>query len=600
MLATVSPLAFFAILTAVLGIASKGVSSRLLTAALLCILPVLLFAQEVNEATPAPQANPALIQLSQAFQTWLNRNGAVEPFVATRLQRPADWAPDWSRTAIQARKTEYLQFQARLDAIAPDSLDTADQVDAALLGAAMERVHWQLEVLDRPSRDPGFYLDQSLGSLFNILLHSPQPSEMQLEEIIRRLHRFPALINSAKLNLDTVVPELATATINRIGNVNDMVEALGAALQAHVPANMTSDFEVGLRAMRQSLTSYQDWLRVSAPRFTQSSSVGAQKYRWYLGHVALAPQPPDTLAAEAELALAGIGATLAVSQHRSREMPAPSPFDQAGRLVQMAQISRSEIDAFLHNTRLLSPDDSRPPLELALLPPVLAPLAAAGEAVNFAADGATRYLSASRQQAGLVETMAWIEPRLLLSWDGTPGRWAQYHASSTNPRDLRQRAAGPAAGFGLALYFNEQVREAGLYTFSPASAELALNINRVAAALALADIRIALDGLNMDEAQALLETKGGLSAERARAEVERLIGYPGVAGAAFATYSQLLRFLADASLEEEEAFSLTAFNDSLLENANVPVTLQRWEYLGSEGHMKALEAQRGKQATVPE
>ncbi len=583
-----------------LGSVTKGITWRLFAGALLCMPAAPLLAQQAVEPAPVSPSSPALVALSQEFRTWLQRNGPVEPFASNRLRRPPDWQPDWSQSAIQARKSDYLRFQARLDALAPETMETPDRVDAALLGAAMERVHWQLEVLDRPSRDPGFYLDQALGSLFDILLETPQPTELQLEEIIRRLHRFPALVNSAKLNLDAVAPELARATARRIGDVDTLTDAFGAALGPMVPANMNGDFEVGLRAMRQSLASYQDWLRVSESRFTHAPSIGAQKYRWYLGHVALAPQPPETLAAEAELALAGIGARLAVSQHRSREQPAQAPFDQSGRLVQMADISRSEIATFLQTSGLVSPDSDRAGLELAPMPAPLAPMAFVGEALNFRRDGATRYLHATREQAGLVESMAWVEPRLLLTWDGTPGRWAQQLAASAHPRELRRHAVSPALSNGLALYFNEQIRDAGLYTFSPASAEMALEINRVGAALALADLHLALDGWNAGQVQTFLAERGGLSEARAQAAYENLVAYPGLAGASFAAYSRLLRFLADASLEAGEAFSLTEFNDRLLLNAHVPVTLQRWETLGSERLLEDLETQRGKQATVPE
>ena len=599
-IAKVSPLAFFAILAAVLGSVSKGIARRLFAGVLLCLPASLLVAQETEDAAPVAQSDANLVALSAEFHSWLQRNGPVEPFSSTRLRRPPDWQPDWSQSAIQARKSEYLRFQARLDALAPETLETPGRVDAALLSAAMERTHWQLEVLDRPSRDPGFYLDQSLGSLFDILLDSPQPSQAQLEEILRRLHRFPALINSAKLNLDTVVPDLAAATARRIGDVDAMVEAFGEALGPSVPLTMQGDFDVGLRAMRQALASYQDWLQVSESRFKQPAAIGAQKYRWYLGHVALAPQPPETLAAEAELSLAGIGARLAVSQHRSSALPAPSPFDQAGRLVQMSAISRSEIDAFLQTSGLVAPDAERPGLELALLPPALAPIAFIGESLNFGVDSATRYLQEARDKAGLVESMAWIEPRLLLTWDGAPGRWAQHLAASANPRALRRNAVSPALSHGLALYFNEQIREAGLYAFSPASAEMALQINRVAAALALVDVRIALNGWSAEEAETFLVERAGLGAGRARSEMETLLAYPGLAGASFAAYSQLLRYLADAFLEQGEAFSLTKFNERLLRNANVPVTLQRWETMGGARQLEDLEAQRGKQATVPE
>ena len=40
--------------------------------------------------------------------------------------------------------------------------------------------------------------------------------------------------------------------------------------------------------------------------------------------------------------------------------------------------------------------------------------------------------------------------------------------------------------------------------------------------------------------------------------------------------------LAEARLQEGEKFNLRAFHDFVWKNGNVPISLQRWEYLGRE------------------
>jgi uncharacterized protein (DUF885 family) len=39
-------------------------------------------------------------------------------------------------------------------------------------------------------------------------------------------------------------------------------------------------------------------------------------------------------------------------------------------------------------------------------------------------------------------------------------------------------------------------------------------------------------------------------------------------------------FLAEARMQQGEKFNLRAFNDFVWKNGNVPIALQRWEYLG--------------------
>jgi hypothetical protein len=43
-----------------------------------------------------------------------------------------------------------------------------------------------------------------------------------------------------------------------------------------------------------------------------------------------------------------------------------------------------------------------------------------------------------------------------------------------------------------------------------------------------------------------------------------------------------VKFLAEARLQQREKFNLRAFHDFVWKNGNVPIALQRWEYLGGE------------------
>ena len=45
---------------------------------------------------------------------------------------------------------------------------------------------------------------------------------------------------------------------------------------------------------------------------------------------------------------------------------------------------------------------------------------------------------------------------------------------------------------------------------------------------------------------------------------------------------QITRFLAEARLQQGDKFNLRAFHDFVWKNGNVPISLQRWEYLGKD------------------
>jgi len=45
---------------------------------------------------------------------------------------------------------------------------------------------------------------------------------------------------------------------------------------------------------------------------------------------------------------------------------------------------------------------------------------------------------------------------------------------------------------------------------------------------------------------------------------------------------QILRFLANARLQQGDKFNLRAFHDFVWKNGNVPIALQEWELLGQK------------------
>ena len=43
---------------------------------------------------------------------------------------------------------------------------------------------------------------------------------------------------------------------------------------------------------------------------------------------------------------------------------------------------------------------------------------------------------------------------------------------------------------------------------------------------------------------------------------------------------QILKFLADARMQQGDKFNLRGFHDFVWKNGNVPIALQEWEFLG--------------------
>jgi uncharacterized protein (DUF885 family) len=68
--------------------------------------------------------------------------------------------------------------------------------------------------------------------------------------------------------------------------------------------------------------------------------------------------------------------------------------------------------------------------------------------------------------------------------------------------------------------------------------------------------------------------------DMARAEAAFFASTPGQAISYQIGKLQIMQFLSDARRDQGAKFNLKSFHDFLWKNGNVPIALQRWEYVG--------------------
>jgi uncharacterized protein (DUF885 family) len=122
--------------------------------------------------------------------------------------------------------------------------------------------------------------------------------------------------------------------------------------------------------------------------------------------------------------------------------------------------------------------------------------------------------------------------------------------------------------------------QAGLFDDSPHTHEIIYNFMRLRALRVKVDVKLALGQFSLEEAAKYLEQEVPMNAQTARREAIAFSTGPGQALAYQIGKLQITQFLAEARLRQGDKFNLRAFHDFVWKNGNVPVSLQRWEYLG--------------------
>jgi hypothetical protein len=577
-------------------------------ATLLCIAASHAADPATNPAADAPAADDpgaALIQpLAADFFEWRRRQQPAGGDDIPRVERPEGWQPDWSAAALDRYRQQYREYLRAVEQLDTTGWAVPSRVDRRLLRAAIQRVFWELELLESTHRNPLFYIDQTLGTLFELLLISSPVDDARARNLVLRLEAIPATLAAARTNLDRPVRPFAEAAIDSLRDVRDRLARLEAALRPAVPDALQPRLAAAVAAAAAALTDYSTWLQSNLGAMQTAFAIGPYAYQWFLANVALLPYSAEEVLAQGRQAWNGAVAGEEIERNRNRDEPELQLFDSAERQVQAAAVREQEVRAFLEARELMTVPDWLMHYRLGPLPPHLEPLAFLGVTDDLTSatrldEDAYSYIRAPSTELPYFALSSAQDPRPLLIHEGVPGHYFQLALSWAHPDPIRRRYIDSSVNEGIAFYVEELMLQSGLFDFSPKSREIIYNFMRLRALRVEIDVRLALGDFNIEQAAEYLARAVPMDRETALEEAVFFAFNPGQAISYQVGKLQILRFLADARLDRGENFSLRAFHDYLMQNGNVPIALQRWEYLGREDDLLRLDALGGQGVTVP-
>jgi hypothetical protein len=586
--------------------ASPGFST---IALLICLatLPAGTLAAEEHERTATdaePTGMAAVQELGAHFFDWRRTQQPVTGDDIPRVERPDGWVPDFSPGALDGYRRQYRQYLRAVDALDTRGWDVASRIDARLLRAAIQRVHWELEVLEAPRRDPNFYVQQTLGSVFELLIISSPMDDARARNIALRFERIPATLDAARASLDRPVRPFAEAAIESLANIDDRLRRTEAALAETFPPALRERLIAAVAGATTALRAYAAWLESGLDSMQTAFAPGPVAYQWFLTNVALLPFAPGDLLAQGRLARNRAVAWETLQQNRNRDLPPPDIFKTLDRQISSALVNEGEIRAFLESRDLMTVPDWLMRYRFCPLPARLAPLAFLGVNDDLTSEtrldqDACRYIREPSAALPYFALSAARDPRPLIIHEGIPGHYFQLALSWSQPNPIRRRYIDSSANEGIALYVEELLLQGGLFDFSPQTREMTYNFMRLRALRVEVDIRLAVGDFTIEQAADYLARSVPMDQASAREEAVFFAANPGQAISYQIGKLQIIRFLADAKLARGDDFSLRDFHDYLMRNGNVPIALQRWEYMGDDSDVLHLDALGGKPVTVP-
>ena len=560
--------------------------------------------------------------LDRRFWSWRATQAPRTRDDLPRLERPAGWTPAWSGVDVEAYRRRLAAFdgeeralRARLADVASSTgtgragtggagtgdtgtgdtgrADRADEVDVRLIGSAIARARFELEGIASWRRDPWFYLDQTIGTVFDLLLPPPPIDERRCAELLERLGSFGPTLAAGMANCaEQVALELAaiagdvapTAGADLLASLAGLTEFVGPAWAARLR-------EAGEVAAAE-LGSFADWLADARRGARPLGGVGEPLFARYLYEVALLPfTPSELLAAGRQERDRAVGFEL-FERHRVPDAAWPPLPASASDQARAEAAAEEEVRHFYEAHDLLSQPGALGHYLNAPRPPYLEPLRWLGVTDDLTGpdrldeDGVS-YVPVPAPELPYFYRANAADPRAGIVHEGA--HYQQLALAWGHPRPTRRHFYDSCPNEGIAFYNEEMLTQAGLFDRAPVTRRIIYNFMRLRALRVEVDVRLALGDLTVEEAGAFLEHRVPMDRETARSEAAFFAAQPAQGLSYTVGRLQIMRLLADVRSEEGASFSLREFHDWLWRNGNVPLALLRYERLGDRSDLDRVD-----------
>ena len=523
-----------------------------------------------------------LEKLADDFWAWRANYAPFTGDDVNRMDRPGGMR-DWSRASIDQRRKDLAGFEARWEKIDASHWPISQQVDHKLIGSALSRVRWELDRNPRWKRDPNFYVEQTLTALVEALTVPAPYDEARSREILMRVENIPPILQQGAENLTNPPAPFATVAVQNLEGIRDRLRKMATSLVASTTLNPDKLNSACERAS-DALEKYQQQLKQKLPTLPQQIALGRDAYIWFLRNVALMPFSPEELLAMGKQEWNRAVAFEAYEKNRNKDVPALKIANNIDNWIKDAAEKELSTRTFLVERGILSVPDWVQHYTLRSTPDYLRVLGFT-ETDDFTGpsrlkENCIRYVPEPSEKLPYFWRATAMDPRPITVHEGIPGHYFQLCLSWKHEDPIRRHYYDSGANEGIGFYAEEMMSQAGLFDDSPHTREIIYNFMRLRALRVEVDVKLALGEFTLEQAAKYLQEKVPMDEQTARQEAIAFSTSPGGAITYQIGKLQIMKFLADARMQQGEKFSLRSFHDFVWKNGNVPIALQQWEYSG--------------------
>jgi len=539
------------------------------------------------------QSNAGLQSLAADFFQWRIVTQPSTEDDILRVERPDGWVPDFSPEILEKNKQKYIEYSNQLKNISRDNWSRSDSIDYLLMHSAIERVNWELNILRSPYRNPDFYVHQTVGSVYELLLiHSPM-TDQRMNNIILRLQSIPQTVEYAKQNLSEAVEPFAAVALENLSEIRARLYKMRNGLLLISDRNFEDELNKAVEQAAESLENYKEWIEQNISRMSKDFSLGREDYVYFLRNIALMTYSPEELLLMGKSEWNRSVSFELFERERNTGLPELKIFSSAEEQITQERIYEEEIRKFLVDKNLMSVPEWVQHYINKKVPSHIEPFTNMGVVDDLTSetrlneDGVS-YIPEPSESMSYFRLATAKDPRPIIIHEGVPGHYFQMVLSWANPNPIRRRFFDSGSNEGIGFYVEELLLQYGLFNDSPRTREIIYSFMRLRALRVDVDINLALDNYTIEDAGEYLSSTVPMDLTTGIDEARFFAYNPGQAITYQIGKLQILNLIADAKILLGDEFDLKDYHDYMMRNGNVPIALQRWEYLGLKDEIEKL------------
>src|SRR5205809_1300358 len=422
-----------------------------------------------------PAQNPeteALDKLAGDFWTWRAKHAPFTGDDVNRIERPGG-TRNWSAAAIDKQRKELAEFAARWKKIDVKGWPVPKQVDYKLIGSALSRVDWELDVNPRWKRDPTFYIAQTLTPVVEALTVPGPYDAARSREILTRIDNIPAILQQGEANLTNPPAPFAMVAIQALENIRPRLHQMATALLTSTTLK-EQELNGATDRAADALEKFRQQLQEKLPSLPKETALGRDAYVFFLKKVALMPYSPEELLAMGRQEWSRAVGFETYEANRNKKVPPLKIADNIDNWIKDAAAKELQVREFLESHDILTVPDWVQHYTLRSTPEYLRALGFT-ETDDFTSpsrlnENCIRYVPEPSQNLGYFWRATAMDPRPICVHEGIPGHYFQLCLSWKHENPIRRHYYDSGANEGIGFYAEEMMLQAGVVRRQPAHA----------------------------------------------------------------------------------------------------------------------------------